>query len=70
VDWPLSKFLDSNTNEMSTKEKTSGKIIVHGTSQGKLYIKEKEFFNNSNVRSILAKLINSTTVKAIKHTSI
>ncbi len=40
--------------------------IVHSTSEGKLYIKEEEFFNNDRVRDMVKRLINSSVYTNIK----
>lgn len=44
----------------------SDSIIVHSTSEGKLYINEKEFFNNNKVKEMVKKLINSSVYQDIK----
>lgn len=40
--------------------------VVHSTAEGKLYIKEKEFFNNDRVRNMVKRLINSSVYTSIK----
>ena len=41
------------------------KIIIHGTSSGKLYIKEKEFFANRRVYELIKRLYNSRLYKRL-----
>jgi len=46
--------------------KSNNKIIVHSTSGGKLFIKEKEFFSNGKVQGMVKKLLDSSVYKSIK----
>ncbi len=65
-DW-LIRVFKLTPNDMSDKEKSENTVIVHGTSGGKLYIEEREFFKNRRVIAILKKLLNSSAVKEIKN---
>lgn len=51
---------------ITTTMKTSDNIIVHSTSDGKLFIEEKEFFASEKVQNIVKKLLNSSVYKGIK----
>lgn len=52
---------------MSKKSKEStDKVIIHGTSEGKLFIEESEFFNNNKVKAIFKKLFKSNIYKELK----
>jgi hypothetical protein len=45
----------------------SDKIIIHSTSDGKLYVKDSEFFTNKKVQSMIFRLLKSKLYKNLKN---
>lgn len=57
----LCKFFKPQTLTNMSKQKDQ--IEVHGTKDGKLYIKPSDLFERENVQQLIQKIVNSPVIK-------
>jgi hypothetical protein len=56
----------SVTVNFKAMSKDSEKIEVHGTEDGKLYIKVDDLFKQSKIQNLITKIAASSSVKSIQ----